>query len=182
MYSVGEIKNFPLVSGVIGADEIFVIQLSLDPNLTGEAGICGRSRFDPGQHFHRHDLPHDPVFGLIHLAHAPLADEVEHPIGPEIELGAAAKQLDGLKRIDSPHVDERVGQLAIRGSRCGSRRFRGGRFRDCGLRAGRVPSSWRTAGGAGIDRGAKESEQLGLGLVDIGLSDQPARQGAFAKR
>ena len=59
------------------------------------------SRAMTRQHLDRHDAAHQPMLGLEHLAHAALADRIDHLVRAEVELRAARFQLLGLPAIES---------------------------------------------------------------------------------
>ena len=95
-----------VLAGVERAHEVLMIELRVRPNLAAEVGDRLGRRAAARQHLHGDDAPHDRVFGLEDLAHAALADRVDHVVGAEIELRAAVAQLLDLPGVELAAGDE----------------------------------------------------------------------------
>jgi len=108
-----QVMHIAVLSRVIGADEIRVIELGLRSNLAFEIFNRLVRRLMNRQHFDGTFAAHHIVNRFEDLSHAALADEIRDDIRPQIEFVFPGQHLVGLIRRDNFHFDQLVGQSLI---------------------------------------------------------------------
>ena len=92
-----EIVDHRVVAGVVGPDEVLVVEPAEHPHLPAEGGLAFRRRLGPWKHLDRHLAAHHRVLGPKDLPHPAAGDLAEHGVLPEPEPPPAGQDFPGLK-------------------------------------------------------------------------------------